>query len=174
MKNKEIEIKLLFSDKKKIVSKLEPRIRFLKSVKVLDKYYSFSNFIKNKSDFFRIRIIDKKAELTYKGRSKNKNGIIKKTELTSEISSSEAIEVILKKAGLEKRSEHRSEKEYWALDDIEIVFVKFIKPAKLIFMEIEGPSKNKIENVLKKIEDCVSIMEESDFNVFDRADKKTI
>jgi predicted adenylyl cyclase CyaB len=174
MNNKEIEIKLLFRNKNKIIDKLKPKIKFLKEVEVLDKYFvPHGSQIKNKNNFLRIRKINNVSELTYKGRSENKKRIKTKTELTSIVSSPEIIETILKKLGLKKISEHSSKKEYWFFDDIEIVFVKFIKPAKLTFMEIEASSEKKIENILKKIDGCVSKMKEKDFNIFDKINRKT-
>lgn len=173
MTNKETEIKLLFKNKKEVIGKLSPGIKFSKKVNVVDRYYGRDkDSIRNKNSFVRIREINGNIELTYKGRAGNRNDIIRRTEIIVKISSAELMKKILREFGYNKISIHQSEKEYWYLGDIEIVFVEFIKPAHLRFMEIEARSSAKIQKIVKKLSGCVSEIKESIFDRFDRANRK--
>lgn len=173
--DQEIEIKLLFKNKREIMGTLRPEIKFLKKIDVLDIYFTKAkSSIKNRNDFIRIRKTKEKKELTYKGRSKNKGKIIKRTELNVGISSVELMEKILIRLGFKKVSEHYSKREYWSFGRIEIAFVKFIKPVHFEYMEIEANSKKTIERLLKRISNYVSAVKEDMFSKFDETNRNTI
>lgn len=170
MNQKEIEIKLLFKNKREIVSKLGSKMKFKKKINIYDKYYNRGNFdMSNIHSLLRIREIkDGDTELTYKGRAQEKKNIWHRVELTTKITSSREMEEILRKIGFNKISEYKSEKEYWIFNDLEIIFAKFTSPAYLEFMEIEGKSERKIKNTIQRLKDNVQEVGEEIFEVFDR------
>jgi len=166
---KEIEVKLLYKNKDKIIERLRPGIKLLGKTEVFDKYYGAAkDGIKNKNHFIRIRKINGEIELTYKGKAENKRNIISRKELTVKISAVGPAEKILYSLGYQKISDHQSKREFWSFDGAEIVFSEFTKPAHLRFMEIEANSDNRIKEILKKISGCVSKVGEDIFSKFDR------
>jgi len=170
MNQKEIEIKLLFQNKKEIISKLGSKMKFERRVKVYDKYFSRKYFnMKNIHNLIRIREIKKeKAELTFKSKVKNRNNIWHRIELTTKVESPIVMEKILNNLGLNKIAEYKSKKEYWKFDELKIIFNKFIFPSHLEFMEIEGDSEKKIKNIIKKLGDNVKEVGEEIFKIFDK------
>lgn len=167
---KELEIKLLFKNKKKIISKLGRGMKFKKKADIYDRYYNkkHSN-MKNIHSLIRIReITHSGAELTYKGKTKDKNNIWHRVELTTQIFSPEIIDKILISLGFNKISEYKSKREYWKFNGLEIIFIKFISPTPLEFMEIEGNSEKKIRNTIKKLGNDVEEVGEEIFEIFDQ------
>ena len=125
--------------------------------------------MRNIHSLIRIRKINNnEAELTYKGKVKNKNNIWHRAELTTKILSPEIMDKILINLGFKKISEYKSQKEYWEFNNLEIVFNKFTKPAYLEFMEIEGDSEKKIKNIIKKLGKNVQKVGEEIFEIFDK------
>ena len=171
-KNKEIEIKLLFKNKKKIVSMLG--IEFQKKISLYDTYYGLKNSdMSNKHSLIRIREEKNgKAELTYKGKTRDKKNIWHRIELNTDIGSPEVMKKILNKLGFEQISEYKNEKEYYNYQGLEICFAKFTLPAKLSFMEIEDENEVKIRNLVTKLGNNVKEVGEEIFAVFDKARKK--
>jgi predicted adenylyl cyclase CyaB len=169
MKQKEIEIKLIFKNKNKIINKLKPEIKLERKISIYDKYFS-KDFLdmKNTHNLIRIRKINNNndAELTFKSKTKNQGNIWQRTELTTTIQSPEIMEKILTHLGFKKISEYKSQREYWKFQDLEIIFIKFTKPAFLEFMEIEGKPK-KILEVIKKLGNNVKEVGEEIFEIFD-------
>lgn len=166
--SREIEIKLLFKDKQEVLSKISPAPKFIKKISIYDVYYSKGNEMKNTNEFFRVREIDnKKVELTFKGKAKDNNNVWYRDEITTKISSVKEADKTLTKQGFKKVSEYKSEKEYYKSDGVEITFAKFIVPASLEFMEIEGESEEKIRDIVKGLGDSVKEAGEEIFRVFD-------
>lgn len=172
-KNKEIEIKLLFKNKKSIINKLKPYAKFKDKINIHDRYYGYNNFdMSNTNNLVRIRTVNnEKSELTFKGKAKDKNNVWHRTELNSEIKSPEKIEEILLNLGLKKISEYKSKKEIWDYKKQEIVFAKFTVPARLNFMEIEGNSEKEIKNTVKFLGNNVKEAGEEIFKIFDKTRK---
>lgn len=183
MPNKEIEIKLLFKNKKELISALKPQIKFVKRLRIYDRYFSQKhNDMKNLHSLVRIRealeeknakLICKSTDLTYKGKAKNQNNVWHRLELTTKVESSNLMAKILTNIGLKKISEYKNEKEYWKLDGLEIVFANFTKPARLTFMEIEGTSEKKILDLIKRLGNKVQKVGEEIFEVFDKKRNNT-
>jgi len=172
-KDKEIEIKLLFKNKKAIINKLNPEIKFQNKVNIHDIYFGFNKFdMSNTNKLVRIRKISKqKAELTFKGKAQDKKNIWHRTELNTDISSPEQMEKILLKLGLKKISEYKSVKEYWIYKEQKIVFAMFTAPAHLKFMEVEGESEKEIKKTVKRLSKNVKQVGEEIFKIFDKARK---
>ncbi|MHA1657499.1 MAG: CYTH domain-containing protein [Promethearchaeota archaeon] len=175
MKNKEIEIKLQFKNKRKIISILGKKIKFQKRLRIHDEYYNRSwSDMRNTHDLVRIRSVKNgNAELTYKGKAKDKNNIWHRIELTTSIMSPGMMKKILDNIGLKKISECQSEREYWQIGNLEIVFVKFNLPVSLEIMEIEGTSEKEIRDMVKKLSKYVKKVGEEIFSVFDKERAKT-
>ena len=174
MKNKEIEIKLQFKNKKKIISILGKKIKFQKKLRVYDKYYNRNwSDMRNTHSLIRVRSIKNgNAELTYKGKAKDKNNIWHRVELTTSIISPKIMEKILNNMGFKKISECQSEREYWQLGSLEIVFIKFNLPTSLKIIEIEGISEKEIRDIVKKLSKYVKKVGEEIFSVFDKKREK--
>ena len=170
MENKEIEIKLLFKNKKSIIAALQPQIKSKGYFFVRDTYFGHKNTtMENTHELFRIRETNKKnTELTLKGKAADKKNIWHRTELTIKIDSSETAREILAYLGFQKIREYESRKEHWDYDGAEITFAKFFKPARLEFMEIEGKSNKQIRALVKKLENKVQEAGEEIFKVFDK------
>ncbi len=173
-KDKEIEIKLLFKNKKAIINKLKPHIKLKSKINIHDRYYGYDNFdMSNVNNLVRIRTINKKkSELTFKSKAKDMKNVWHRTELNTWIGSPEKMEKILLNLGLNKISEYKSEKEFWDYKKQEIVFAKFTIPARLNFMEIEGNSKKEIKKTVKLLGNNIKEVGEEIFEVFDRVRKK--
>lgn len=170
---KEIEIKLIFKNKDKIIKILKPDIRFIEKIKLHDSYYGLKNDMSNKNVLFRIRRKgNNHNELTYKGRALDKKNIWHRIELTTHIESPIVIEKILEQINFKKISEYKSEKEVYGCNGLEICFTKFTLPAKLEFMEIEGKSEKKIRNLVNKIGTNAQEVGEEIFKTFDRVRNK--
>ncbi len=170
IKNKEIEIKLIFDDKEDIIKSI-PDIIFKKSLKIRDRYYGREYLdMKNNHQIIRIREkINLFSELTYKGKTKNYNNIWERTEINVPIEDAEKMNKILLLLGFKKIREFFSEREYWSMgDNIEIVFSKFKKPKFLEFMEIEAKSHKGINSLLKLLGNKTKEAGEEIFNIFDK------
>lgn len=172
-KDKEIEIKLLFKNKKAIINKLKPQIRLKTKINIHDRYYGYDSFdMRNINNLVRIRTINKeKSELTFKSKAKGRKNIWHRTELNTQIESPEIMEKILLNLGLNKISEYKSRKEIWNYKKQEIVFAKFTAPARLSFMEIEGNSEKAIKKLVNSLGNKVKEAGEEIFEVFDKARK---
>jgi predicted adenylyl cyclase CyaB len=170
----ETEIKLVFKNKKEIISKLSPILSFDRKVFVHDRYYGRKKSdMNNKNDLIRIRKIGSNLELTYKGKAKINDNICKRKELTVKIDSLKNMEQIIKQLGFRKISECESKRDYYDYKQAKIVFSKFTLPTKLEFMEIEAVSKKNIEVILEKLNSLVTKAEENIFKDFDKIRKKT-
>ncbi len=174
-RNTEIEMKLLFSSKEKIVSLLGSSMEFQGKKSIRDVYYTEKGKgISNDKHIFRLRREDnKEAELTYKGASLDNEGIWHREELNVGIKDGEVMEKILGILGLERFSEYTSKREYWKFGNANIVFINFFFPAELEFMEIEASSEEQIKEIVEILGNEVSKAGEEIFEVFDRKRKNS-
>jgi len=69
--------------------------------------------------------------------------------------------------------ENVSYREYWQVDDVEIVFISLKIPCELEWIEIEGPSEEKVQNVLNHIKDLTEVVGEEYFKKIDEAREKS-
>ena len=168
-KDKEIEIKLLFKNKKLVINKLKPQIKYKSKINIHDRYYGYDRFdMRNVNNLIRIRTINReKSELTFKGKAKDKRNVWHRTQLNTKIESPEKMEKILLNLVLNKISGYKSEKEFWNYKKQEIVFAKFIVPAQLNFMEIEGDSEKEIKKTVEFLGNNVKEVGEEIFEVFE-------
>ena len=108
---KEIEVKLKFDDKNKVISKLkEINAVFRDKQELFDSYFSLKNDdMKNAHDLVRIRVKNGKGELTFKGKSENKSHIWERIELNTSVGDPKTMLEILNHLGFNKILEKYSE-----------------------------------------------------------------
>jgi predicted adenylyl cyclase CyaB len=167
MKDQEIELKLKYKNRKKIVDKLKKIGAKYKERFVLhDTYFSFQKDMANAKSFLRIREKGNKKELTFKGNRKDKNNIWKRTEINTKIEEPNKIIKIISCLGLNKIKENKSEREIFMLRNLEIAFIDFIRPKKFSIIELEGTFE-KIEQTMEKLGNLVERIDEEPFKVLD-------
>ena len=169
MKCCEIEIKLRYSRKPKIISlfkKLGAKLE--EKYQLRDSYFSFHNSMSNSHELVRIREKGRRAELTFKGKCEDTNKIWKRTEISLDISSPEHMKNILGRLGLKLIKENVSKREIYRLGRLEIAFIQFLKPRKINLIELEGPKK-LINAALAKLGNLVKKVGEETFATFDNA-----
>ena len=167
MKDCEIELKLKYRNRKKVIAKLkEMGAKFKENYELHDTYLSFHKKMSNEHELVRIREKGQKKELTFKGKCEDKNHVWKRTEITAKIVDSDKISEILLNLGLNKIKENQSIREIFMLGDLEITFIDFIKPSKISLIELEG-TEEEIEQAVTKLGDLVERAGEEAFKIFD-------
>ena len=167
---KEIEIKLSYKDKNKVISKLkEIGAKKRDTVVIEDTYYSLdSTEMSNVNNLLRIREkTGKKPELTFKGNCIEDNGIWERTEINVDLSSAENMKKIIESLKFNFIKCNKTVREYWDYKNVELVFMDFVKPKKLELIEIESEDKSAIEDLTNQLGDEVKIVGEEIFKIFD-------
>ena len=166
----EIEIKLKYEHKQKLIEKLEEIGAKLKKKETLeDTYFSLDHTdMSNTHDLIRIRKKNGKAELTFKGKCETESDIWKRIELNTEINDPDMMTKILEYLHFNTLLQNKSQREYWTLDNVEIVFIDLVKPLRLSWIEIEGPSEGKIQRILDKLGNDVEKIGEDFFKKLDQ------
>ena len=168
MKNEEIEIKLKYKNKLKIISLLKNLgAKFKERYELHDVYFSFHNTMSNDYELIRIREIGKIKELTFKGKCEDNAHIWKRIEITTKIDDAEKMSSILLNLGLKKIKENISFREIYFLGSLEIAFINFVKPEKISLIELEGREK-QINFLLAKLKNLVEKAGEEIFKSFDK------
>lgn len=166
MKNSETELKLVYKNKKSVVSIIkEIGAKKKSSFKLHDIYFGKED-MSNKNQLLRLRSRDKNYELTFKGKCKSKGHIWKRTEITVPLQEIKKIQQILNALNFRKISENKSRREIWDLNGLEIVFIDFFFPKKIKIIEIEG-KKSKIQSTFEKLKDVATPVGEDIFEDFD-------
>ena len=165
--HKEIEVKLKYKNKEKVVNKiLEKSGKFLEKYSLSDTYFGKGRDMSNSNELLRVREKGDYKELTFKGKCKNSGNIWERTELTVEIKDAEIMKKILEKTGMKFIKINNSVREYYSLFSCEIIFVEILKPSYLEFMEVEG-DKNSIKKVLKTLKGLAEEVGEDIFKNLD-------
>ena len=170
---KEIEVKLTYQDKEKVIEKLKEIGAVFREKYLLEDYY-FSltgTDMSNTNELLRVRKQGDKQELTFKGKCETEGHIWERVELNTGITDPEAVLKMFEYLKLNKLSTNKSHREFWDINDVEIVFSDITYPADISFIEIEGPTKEKVENVLKLLGDLVKEAGEEIFKKLDEARK---
>lgn len=170
----EIEIKLSFKDKDAIITQLKKLgATFKEKYTLQDTYFSLEDTdMKNAKDFLRLRVKGGAAEVTFKGKRETESDIWKRIELTSKVDNPEAVAQMFNHMQFYTLLENHSEREYWQLGAVEIAFIELTKPAKLKFMELEGPSEEEVQKVLDQLKGLVEKVGEDYFKILDEANKR--
>lgn len=165
----EIEVKLKFEDKDKILSKLkELGATFREKYELSDTYFSLEyTDMKNAHDLVRIRKKGEKSELTFKGKCETESNVWKRIELTTSLGDSQAMLQILGYLKFNKILENKSIREYWMIGDTEIAFISLLHPVKIEFMEIEAPTEEKVKEVLSELNGLAEVVGEEYFKRID-------
>ena len=170
----EIEVKLKFEDKEKIVGKIkELGAKFREKYDLEDTYFSLKhNDMKNAHDLVRVRKKQDKAELTFKGKCETESHVWKRIELNTPIGDSETMMQILENLKFNKIIENKSLREYWDLEDVEIAFISLVHPVEINWIEIEAPSEEKVQKVLDELKGFAKVVGEEYFKIIDEAREK--
>jgi len=173
---KEIEIKLVFDERRVIVNRLKELGAILKEKYLLeDYYYSVKGTnMSNTNDLLRIRKKGNKQELTFKGKCETKGAVWERVEINCPIENYTDILKIFDYLKFNKLSVNKSSREIWILGNCEIVFSDITYPAKVSFLEIEGPSKEGVENLTSLLGGLVRPAGEEIFKKLDDARKNKI
>ena len=172
---KEIEVKLTYTHKKKVIARLqEIGAVFREKYTLEDSYFSLTGKdMSNTHDLLRVRKKGNKQELTFKGKCETQGNIWERVELTTEIGDAEAVLQMFEHLKFHKLSKSKSSREFWDINDVEVVFTEITSPAKISFIEIEGPTKEQVESILKLLGNLVKEAGEELFKTLDEARKKT-
>ena len=167
----EIEIKLSFKDKDKIIAQLKKIGATFKEKYVLsDIYFSLEDTnMREAKDFIRLRVKNGASEITLKGKRETESDIWRRIELTSKVDNPKAVAQMFNHMKFYTLLENNSEREYWQIGNVEIVFVELTKPTKLNFMEIEGTSEQEVQIILDKLNALVERVGEDYFKKLDEA-----
>ncbi len=170
---KEIEVKLTYEDKDKVIERLKEIDAIFREKYLLeDHYFSLTGTdMSNTNDLLRIRKKGNHQELTFKGKCETEGNIWERIELNTDIGSAETVLKIFEHLKLNNLSTNKSFREFWDIKDVEIVFSDITYPAEIKFIEIEGPTKEKVQGVLDLLGDLVVEAGEEIFRKLDEARK---
>lgn len=144
MKN-EIEAQFLDINKDEIRKKLEEIGAELKKPEVLMKR---TVFYTGEHSFARVRDEGDKIVMTYKNVSDD-NSILGTKEVNVTVSDYEDAILFLQGCGLKTKAKQETKREVWVLDGVEITIDTW--PWIPTFMEIEGPSEEKVWSTAKAL-----------------------
>ena len=144
MKN-EIEAQFLDINKDEIRKKLEEIGAELKKPEVLMKR---TVFYTGEHSFARVRDEGDKIVMTYKNVSDD-NSILGTKEVNVTVSDYEDAILFLQGCGLKAKAKQETKREVWVLDGVEITIDTW--PWIPTFMEIEGPSEEKVWSTAKAL-----------------------
>lgn len=165
--NKEIEVKLRYNNRNKIIKLIQKLgARFKGRHELHDTYFSFRNDMSNKHEIVRIREKGNLCELTFKGKCKSKSNVWERIELSCKIGNPKNMCEILTNLGLFKIKENISQREIYLLGGVELAFIDFSKPSKLSLIELEG-REDKIKKIIKMLGNSVKTVGEEAFSEFD-------
>lgn len=166
MSDHEIEVKFVYKSKKKVIDLLKKLgAKQVEKFSLHDMYFSKKAFssMKGVREFVRIRRKNDYAELTFKGKRETKSNIWRRMEVNTPIGDTNAMEKILINTGFKKITDGKSNREAWALKNLEIMFIEITYPTKVVFAEIEGPSEDEVQWLLDALGEVITIMDEELF-----------
>jgi predicted adenylyl cyclase CyaB len=173
-KNVEIEIKLGFENKQKVISEIKKvHGKYLGKYTLTDTYYGLHNSTMDNTQntLLRIRQQKGKIELTCKGKVMSKDNIWRRLELNVKVDNAKAMENILLLSGFKKISENKSMREIWTANGCQLIFITFQKPSVLKLLEIESTTKSIVESTVKILGSTVSRFDNNSFTKFDNLNK---
>jgi len=145
---KEIEIKLKFNDENVFRSRLKTLGKHTETYEIIDCYYGKEGeTMKTAENLLRIRVKKGVSELTFKGRRETESDVWERVEINVSIGDYEKMELILKSLGFKIIMKNRTLREYWNVNGTELGIMKILEPVEVTFVEIEGKTKEEVENV---------------------------
>ncbi len=166
---KEIEIKLKCTNEKLFRQKLhELSAKFIDKYEIIDCYYTKNgDTMKTAENFLRIRTKKEKSELTFKSGRDTKGKVSERTEINVPIENPKNMQKILNSLGFKLIRKNKTIREYFLIDDAELVIVKIIEPVNLEFVEIEGKTKDNVEFVARLFDKILEPVGKDYFAVLD-------
>ena len=143
--NNEIEAQFLDINKDGIRTTLKKLGAKLVKPEVLMKRVVFSL---DKHSYARVRDEGDKIVMTYKN-VLDQNSILGTKEINVVVDNYDNAVLLLKSCGLKPKSREESYREKWVLDDVELCIDTW--PWIPTFLEIEGPSEEKVWKVAEKL-----------------------
>ena len=172
---KEIEVKLVYTDRDKIINWLKRNgFRLASQKEIKDSYFNpnSSTSMSNINSFYRIRdVVGVYTELTLKDKFQEKNGIKTRREINIKIDNAESMSTILSSLGCILFKEHFSKRDVWEKDEVKFEFIDYYKPAALSLIEVEGPDTDIIENIINALGNMTKVADENLFSSFDKPTK---
>src|SRR3989344_184689 len=120
---KEIEIKLKYSDEKELKKRLaDLKAEFTEKYEVIDCYYANAGkTMKTAENLLRIRTKKEDSEFTFKGKRETDSDVWERVEINVPIQSPDNMKKILDKIGFKLTRKNRTVREYFLINDAEIV-----------------------------------------------------
>ena len=146
---KEIEIKLKYSNEKALRDKLDAvRGKPTETYEIIDRYYAKDGgTMKTAESLLRIRTKKGISEITFKGKRETDSDVWERVEINVSVGDSEKMEMILKGIGLKMILRNRTLREYWNVNGTALGILKILEPAEVDFFEMEGKTKEEVEEV---------------------------
>jgi len=169
--NMEIEVKLTYKNKAKIINwLLENGFHLVQQKEIQDTYFSLGhNSMSNQNGLYRIRhIVGQKTELTLKDNCQDSNGVWSRRELNVTINNPENMKNILSSLSCVLVKENFSKRDIWKNGEVSFEFISFSKPKVLELIEVEGPSQAAVQKIVDKLGDKVQVAGEEIFSIFDK------
>ncbi len=144
---KEIEIKLKYTDEKTLRAKLKSlKAKPTQTYEIIDCYYAKNGeTMKTAENLLRIRTKKGVSEITFKGKRETASDVWERVEINTAISEPEKMELILAHLGFKRILKNRTLREYWDIQGTELGIMKILEPAEVDFVEIEGKTKESVE-----------------------------
>lgn len=172
----EIEVKLLYNSRTKILSWLKKnKFKLAEKKEIKDSYYGVGqNSMSGISSFYRIRnIVGVFTELTLKDSFQQEDGIITRREINVTIDDPEKMAIILTSLGSNLFKEHASKREIWENGQVQFELIDYYRPTNLSLIEIEGPNNEVIQSLIDNLGDEVKVAGDEIFSAFDKKTKDT-
>ncbi len=166
---KEIEIKLKYTDEKSLRERLtKVGAKPTQTYEIVDIYYAKKGeTMKTTETLLRIRTKKSISELTFKGKKETTSNVWERVEINVPISEPDKMELILHNLGLHRILKNRTLREYWDINGVELGIMKIIEPAKVEFVEIEGKTKEVVEEATKLFEGVLEPIGKDHFKEID-------
>jgi predicted adenylyl cyclase CyaB len=167
----EIEVKITYENKEKIVTWLKDNdFIFSKIKEIRDSYFGKDeDTMSTIKSLYRLRnVVGGFQELTLKDGLEDMNGVWTRREINVGITDPEAMRIILESLGCKLIKENFSKREIWIRDNIEFAFIDFTKPAELHIAEIEGLDNASVQKCIDDLGKLVSVAGDNVFAVFDK------
>lgn len=153
----EYEVKVLEIDHDEMVKKLES-MGAVKKLDALQERYIYDLIPEDKSKWIRLRTNGKKTTLTLKSlEAKTIDGM---KEIEIEVSDFEKTNLLLMGLGYKNKGFQQNKRTQYILDDVELDLDHW--PHIPEYMEIEGKSKESVEEMIKRLgidEDKITTMD---------------
>ena len=170
---KEIEIKLKYTNEQEFRDKIkELNATFKEKYEIVDCYFAKEGeTMKDSKKLLRVRTQKGKSELTYKGKRETESEVWERVEINIPIEEPEKMYLVLENLGFVRILKNKTLREYWDIGGTELGIINIVEPAKVDFVEIEGPTTESVENLTASFKDILKPLEKDHFKPLDEANK---